>query len=118
VRVLLLDKVRGASRAVVPAVGAHAARDALMPARRPRWLLLSRVRSLRDSHVCVSNSMRSNCPVCMEYLFDSIRPISVLACGHTIHAVCLSAPEACAARRWWATPCCARSCAGGSMCVR
>lgn len=23
--------------------------------------------------------------VCFEYLFDSIRPISVLACGHTIH---------------------------------
>jgi len=43
--------------------------------------------SLRDSHVCVTNSMHQNCPVCFEYLFDSIRPISVLPCGHTIHQV-------------------------------
>eukprot|EP00775_Hariotina_reticulata_P005876 gene5876-6117_t len=44
--------------------------------------------SLRDSHVCVTNSMHQNCPVCFEYLFDSIRPISVLPCGHTIHQAC------------------------------
>jgi hypothetical protein len=44
--------------------------------------------SLRDSHVCVTNSMHQNCPVCFEYLFDSIRPIAVLqTCGHTIHQV-------------------------------
>lgn len=43
--------------------------------------------SLQDSHVCVTNSMHQNCPVCFEYLFDSIRPISVLGCGHTIHQV-------------------------------
>ncbi|KAF8062955.1 RZPF34 [Scenedesmus sp. PABB004] len=44
--------------------------------------------SLRGSHVCVSNSMHQNCPVCVEFLFDSIRPIAVLACGHTIHQEC------------------------------
>lgn len=43
--------------------------------------------SLRGSHVCVSNSMHQNCPVCCEFLFDSIRPIAVLPCGHTIHQV-------------------------------
>jgi RING finger/CHY zinc finger protein 1 len=43
--------------------------------------------SLQDGHVCVTNSMHQNCPVCFEYLFDSIRPIAVLPCGHTIHQV-------------------------------
>jgi RING finger/CHY zinc finger protein 1 len=43
--------------------------------------------TLQDSHVCVTNSMHQNCPVCFEYLFDSIRPIAVLPCGHTIHQV-------------------------------
>lgn len=46
--------------------------------------------SLRGSHVCVTNSMHSNCPVCCEFLFDSISPIAVLPCGHTIHQVRLT----------------------------
>lgn len=46
--------------------------------------------SLRDQHVCIENSMKQNCPVCMEYLFDSIRPINIMPqCGHTIHQDCL-----------------------------
>lgn len=44
--------------------------------------------SLQGSHICVSNSMHQNCPVCCEFLFDSIRPIAVLPCGHTIHQEC------------------------------
>lgn len=44
---------------------------------------------LRDGHKCVQDSMASNCPVCLEFLFDSIKPISVLMCGHTIHEACL-----------------------------
>lgn len=41
--------------------------------------------ALRESHVCVQNAMHGACPVCFEYLFDSVRPITVLLCGHTIH---------------------------------
>lgn len=44
--------------------------------------------ALQESHVCVQNSMHQNCPVCFEYLFDSVRPITVLPCGHTIHQEC------------------------------
>eukprot|EP00967_Tisochrysis_lutea_P154384 scaffold306491_cov22-Tisochrysis_lutea.AAC.1 len=29
--------------------------------------------------------MHNNCPVCFEYIFDSVNPICVLPCGHTIH---------------------------------
>jgi RING finger/CHY zinc finger protein 1 len=53
--------------------------------------------ALQESHVCVQNSMHQNCPVCFEYLFDSVRPITVLPCGHTIHQDCyhgLSAHDA------------------------
>ena len=40
------------------------------------------------SHVCIENSMHQNCPVCFEFLFESIKPINVMPCGHTIHQVC------------------------------
>eukprot|EP00210_Caulerpa_lentillifera_P001744 g1674.t1 len=44
---------------------------------------------LQDHHVCVPNSTHSNCPVCQEFLFHSIRELSVLKCGHPIHSDCL-----------------------------
>mmetsp|Transcript_10678 Transcript_10678/g.39189 ORF Transcript_10678/g.39189 Transcript_10678/m.39189 type:complete len:290 (+) Transcript_10678:348-1217(+) len=44
--------------------------------------------SMRGNHACVEGSMMSNCPICFEYLFDSVRPIAVLRCGHTIHEEC------------------------------
>ncbi|KAK9825066.1 hypothetical protein WJX74_005833 [Apatococcus lobatus] len=46
-------------------------------------------KSLRDNHVCVENSMKQDCPICVEYLFDSVRQTSILPCGHTIHTDCL-----------------------------
>uniref|UniRef100_A0A061R754 Ring finger and CHY zinc finger domain-containing protein 1 n=1 Tax=Tetraselmis sp. GSL018 TaxID=582737 RepID=A0A061R754_9CHLO len=46
--------------------------------------------ALKGCHTCVQDSMASDCPVCLEYLFDSVKPISVLQCGHTIHEDCLS----------------------------
>ncbi|KAG2449871.1 hypothetical protein HYH02_005394 [Chlamydomonas schloesseri] len=45
--------------------------------------------SLRESHVCIENSMHANCPVCCEFLFDSVKPINIMLCGHTIHQECL-----------------------------
>ncbi|KAK9158641.1 hypothetical protein Scep_005215 [Stephania cephalantha] len=46
-------------------------------------------KSLEDCHPCVERAMHHNCPVCLEYLFDSTKDISVLQCGHTIHLECL-----------------------------
>ncbi|KAI3680247.1 hypothetical protein L2E82_50472 [Cichorium intybus] len=40
---------------------------------------------LRDSHPCVERAMHHDCPVCFEYLFDSIDDVTVMPCGHTIH---------------------------------
>ncbi|KAK1315674.1 hypothetical protein QJS10_CPA05g00510 [Acorus calamus] len=43
---------------------------------------------LRNKHVCVENSMRHHCPICYEYLFDSLKATEVLNCGHTMHSEC------------------------------
>ena len=45
---------------------------------------------MQDNHKCVEKSMHHNCPICFEFLFDSIRPTSVLRCGHTIHSECFA----------------------------
>ena len=57
-------------------------------------------RMWQNNHVCVENSMRQNCPVCFEYLFDSVRPTAVLPCGHTIHSDCLKEMERNRQVRW------------------
>ena len=44
---------------------------------------------LRNNHVCIPNSMQRDCPICYEYLFDSLEAPQVLRCGHTIHRKCL-----------------------------
>lgn len=46
--------------------------------------------SLRDNHCCVENSMKHHCPICYEYLFDSLKDTTVMKCGHTIHYECFS----------------------------
>ncbi|KAL6785870.1 hypothetical protein ACKKBG_A00510 [Auxenochlorella protothecoides x Auxenochlorella symbiontica] len=48
---------------------------------------------LRGRHVCVERAMHQNCPVCFEYLFESVQPTAVLPCGHTIHSSCLKELE-------------------------
>lgn len=45
--------------------------------------------ALKDSHKCVENTMKSNCPICMEYMFSSTDPVTFLNCGHSVHANCL-----------------------------
>lgn len=38
----------------------------------------------------MSEKMKSNCPICYGYLFDSIIPVITLKCGHTIHEDCFN----------------------------
>nr|XP_025604146.1 E3 ubiquitin-protein ligase MIEL1 isoform X3 [Arachis hypogaea] len=44
--------------------------------------------NLQGNHPCVENSMKSFCPVCYEYLFDSIKGTTIMTCGHTMHMDC------------------------------
>ena len=62
--------------------------------------------SLRGNHRCVENSMHQDCPVCREFLFDSVLAVSVLRCGHTIHQACL---EEMSRRGAIACPLCSRT---------
>ncbi|KAK4372567.1 hypothetical protein RND71_007951 [Anisodus tanguticus] len=44
--------------------------------------------SLRNNHLCVEDSMRHHCPICYEFLFDSLKDTTVMKCGHTMHTEC------------------------------
>ncbi|KAL9250889.1 E3 ubiquitin-protein ligase MIEL1-like protein [Drosera capensis] len=46
------------------------------------------VNGLQANHSCVENSMRHHCPICFEYLFDSLNATTVMKCGHTMHSDC------------------------------
>lgn len=41
-------------------------------------------------HICIQNSLKSLCPICMEFLHSSTKPVTFYKiCGHPIHAHCL-----------------------------
>eukprot|EP01086_Lenisia_limosa_P002763 TRINITY_DN16777_c0_g1_i1.p1 TRINITY_DN16777_c0_g1~~TRINITY_DN16777_c0_g1_i1.p1 ORF type:complete len:298 (-),score=26.06 TRINITY_DN16777_c0_g1_i1:24-917(-) len=40
-------------------------------------------------HECSPNKLSSNCPVCQEFLFNSVRPVVFMPCQHPIHRSCL-----------------------------
>lgn len=44
---------------------------------------------MQENHHCVRNNMQNPCPICSEVLFDSVKEISTLDCGHAIHRKCL-----------------------------
>lgn len=46
--------------------------------------------SMEGNHVCIENSLAQNCPVCLEYLFDSREQLAILPCGHALHRECHS----------------------------
>ncbi|KAI8573563.1 hypothetical protein RHMOL_Rhmol01G0287200 [Rhododendron molle] len=48
---------------------------------------------IQDSHHCVERAMHHNCPVCFEFLFDTMKEVAVLPCGHTIHLECVKEME-------------------------
>ncbi|KAH6818878.1 CHY-type/CTCHY-type/RING-type Zinc finger protein [Perilla frutescens var. frutescens] len=62
--------------------------------------------SLKDAHRCVERAMHHNCAVCFEFLFDSMKNITVLPCGHTIHLECVREMEL---HRRYSCPVCSKS---------
>lgn len=48
------------------------------------------INHFNKGHKCVENSTKNNCPICNDYMFDSVnKSIVILKCGHTLHKVCL-----------------------------
>ncbi|KAD4178560.1 hypothetical protein E3N88_27151 [Mikania micrantha] len=43
---------------------------------------------LRGRHVCSENAIKKECPVCLEHLFHSIKPMTNMHCGHAVHLGC------------------------------
>ncbi|EPR78249.1 CHY zinc finger domain protein [Spraguea lophii 42_110] len=43
---------------------------------------------LKDNHRHIENTLKSTCPICADYLFDSVFEILQLKCGHPIHEKC------------------------------
>tara|TARA_X000000368_G_C22892898_1_gene650479 strand:- start:39 stop:920 length:882 start_codon:yes stop_codon:yes gene_type:complete len=41
-----------------------------------------------DTHICISDSINSDCPICLENIFYSRKPIMSIKCGHYIHKEC------------------------------
>ena len=42
-----------------------------------------------NNHNCINKSIESNCPICMESIFYSVKQITFMKCGHYIHLECL-----------------------------
>lgn len=45
--------------------------------------------SIFDDHVCLENGLDSDCPICAEHMFTSVKPVCILKCGHYMHLECL-----------------------------
>ncbi|KAI8522748.1 hypothetical protein RHMOL_Rhmol13G0021100 [Rhododendron molle] len=54
----------------------------------PGYVIIRLLVGLHDNHLCVENSMKNHCPICYEYLFDSIQSTTIMRCGHTMHKNC------------------------------
>ena len=46
------------------------------------------VASLDHDHKCKADRFHTDCPICLENLFHSTKPATVLPCGHPMHAHC------------------------------
>jgi RING finger/CHY zinc finger protein 1 len=42
-----------------------------------------------EDHTCIDDNFASDCPICLEYLFTSRNPCTMMKCGHAIHIACL-----------------------------
>eukprot|EP00834_Sanchytrium_tribonematis_P002696 NODE_89_length_21781_cov_0.895836.p5 type:complete len:344 gc:universal NODE_89_length_21781_cov_0.895836:12216-13247(+) len=47
------------------------------------------IKDAQYKHTCLESTMHSDCPICNEFLFSSLKPACLLQCGHSIHNECL-----------------------------
>lgn len=45
----------------------------------------------KKNQQCLKNSLDADCPICMQYLFTSTKPVVFMRCGHTMHSHCFDA---------------------------
>ncbi|KAL2265418.1 hypothetical protein VTJ83DRAFT_6518 [Remersonia thermophila] len=59
-----------------------------------------------NGHKCVERATDADCPICGEYLFSSPRPVTLMQCGHSIHAQCFEELQ----KTSYRCPLCNKSC--------
>lgn len=66
------------------------------------------------NHRCFERSAHSNCPICLEYLFNGTAPWIFMECGHPIHKACYDVYT----EHSYKCPVCAKSIVGTSALFR
>ncbi|KAK4190032.1 hypothetical protein QBC35DRAFT_118791 [Podospora australis] len=46
--------------------------------------------SMSGGHKCIERSIDCDCPICGDYLFNSIKSVVFMQCGHSIHKQCFT----------------------------
>lgn len=43
---------------------------------------------LKNNHSHIEDTLKSDCPICAEYLFISVKEVALMKCGHAMHVEC------------------------------
>jgi len=46
--------------------------------------------SLKDKHKCIQNTMKQDCSICLDDMFNSRNGVIILKCGHSFHKKCIN----------------------------
>ncbi len=44
---------------------------------------------IRDEHTCLPDASKTDCPICLDSMYRTVKEVMVLRCGHRIHKECL-----------------------------
>lgn len=62
--------------------------------------------SLTGEHKCIERSIDCDCPICGDYLFNSVKAVVFMQCGHSIHRECFQEHM----KTSYRCPICSKSC--------
>lgn len=60
---------------------------------------------VENNHRCIEQAANSGCPICLDNLFSSTRPVVFMPCGHPIHSDCFNDYS----KRFYRCPLCSKS---------
>lgn len=60
---------------------------------------------VENNHRCIEQAANSGCPICLDNLFSSTKPVVFMPCGHPIHSECFNEYS----KRFYRCPLCSKS---------